>query len=430
MTASPATFSVVISSDPQYPWYDGTLPPGLTSEDQHKQNSERQIRQQYESVNRLAEQRKGAGGPYQVEAVLINGDLTAFGHDWQFDKYKELVQILGAKFYPALGNHDYMNNVNDSYNNNNASRMVKYMHEWLQSNAGVLNYDFTECSYYKGELRTDHAGSLAYSFNIGKVHFVQLQNYPSYTTQWNSWNLGGARRDFYFITESFYWLENDLARPEPGDVIIVSVHDYNTVLPNDDKSNFTEPGLGRFNRLVKAYGVSAVFSGHFHDQCGYMCDVEGSQIPVFRSGAASYQDYLVADIDTTSKQMKVFKMTCPYDGSYAPAGEVKACPLNDTRPNPPVPVPPTQGYVTFFNEGGFECSLNSSTRRSTASRWSREPARCGSATRRRMTSRRTPRVSGWWARRTPGSPGRGGRRCSTSGSRRRPTSASNSTARR
>src|SRR5581483_11558281 len=207
MTTTPATFSVLISSDPQYPWYDGVLPPGLTTDDQINSNSDRQIRQKYESMNLLTQQRKDSGSPFQVEGVLINGDLTAFGHDWQKSQYDATVALLTPKYYPGLGNHDYANNVDDSYNNNCASRMVDYMYGWLKANSGILNYDFSERSYYKfPELRTDYSGSLSYSFNIGNVHFVQLQNFPSYTDDWNSWNFGAARRDFYYIKPSFYWL--------------------------------------------------------------------------------------------------------------------------------------------------------------------------------------------------------------------------------
>ena len=341
------TFSMIASSDPQYPWYDDVLPAGLTTEDEIKNNSKRQIKQQYESMNALAKQRSDSKSNFLIQGVLINGDLTAFGHDWQFDEYKNLVSILNSKYYPALGNHDYSNNVDDSYNNNCASRMVNFMYNWIKDNSGILNYDFTDTSYYKfPELRTDYSGSLSYSFNIGKVHFVQLQNFPSYIDNWDSWNTGSARRDYYFINSSFYWLKNDLATARNrGDIIIVSLHDYH--------DNFIEPFVTKFNQIIEEYGVSAVFAGHIHKDCGKIGNIGNSSVPFFRSGAASYQDYLVLDIDTSGKNIRVQKWACPYDGSYAFTGDEWNYPLIDTLPSPPLPVPPTQGYVTFFNEGGF-----------------------------------------------------------------------------
>lgn len=344
------SFCMLISSDPQYPWYDGVLPDGLTTEEEIKENSNRQILQKYASMNQLAQQRREDGSPFPVEGVQINGDLTAFGHDWQFDECTKQLATLQVKYFPGLGNHDYQNNVDDTYNNNAASRMVDFMYYWLKNNAGILSYDFSEKSYYKfPELRTDYTGSLAYSYNIGKVHFVQLQNFPSYMDDWNTWNLGAARRDFYYIRKSFYWLKNDLAiARNRGDIIIVSLHDYH--------DNFVED-LGEFNKLLKHYGVSAVFAGHIHPDCGYISNIPDSTIPYFRSGSASYQDYLGADIDVASKTMRVFKLACPYDGDYGPTGDQWSVVLDDTIPNPPLPVPPLQGFVTFFNEGGFEAKF-------------------------------------------------------------------------
>jgi len=351
MKESISSFSLAITSDPQYPWYDGILPPGLTTDDQINDNSNRQITQRYASINQTAKQRKDSGSPFPVSGVIINGDLTAFGHDWQFDKYREQIGTLDSSLtvYPSLGNHDYQNNVDDTYNNNAASRMVDYMYGWLKLNAGVLNYDFGERSYYKfPELRTDYTGSLSYSFNIGKVHIVQLQNFPSYTDDWNSWNFGSARRDFYFIQPSFYWLSNDLAiARNRGDISLVFLHDYH--------DNFVID-VAKFENMMQQYQVSAVFAGHIHPDCGQIGQIGNTGIPFFRSGSASYQDYLFADIDSAAKSMTVTKMECPYDGNYGPAGNWTVA-LNDTIPNPPLPVPPTEGFVTFFNQGGFEAQF-------------------------------------------------------------------------
>lgn len=344
-----ASFSLMISSDPQYPWYDNTLPTGLTKESEKESNSERQIKEQYESMNSLADERIASAFP--VRGVVVNGDLTAFGHGWQMDKYKELFGKLKLPFFPGLGNHDYENNVNDCSNNNCATRMVDYMYAWLKLNAGILNYDFTENSYYKfPELRVDYSGSLSYSLNLSKVHLVQLHNYPSYTKEWDSWNAGAARRDFYYIRPAFYWLMNDLAiARNRGDIIIVCLHDYH------DK--FVDPGLSEFNQIMKLYGVSAVFSGHIHSDCRLIGTIDGTSIPHFRSGSASFQDYLVADIDPEKKTMTVRKRACPWQGKYDFTGDQWAVALNDTIPYPPLVVPPKEGFVIFYNDGGFEAKF-------------------------------------------------------------------------
>lgn len=349
MRAVPDQFSIAVTSDPQYPWYDNVLPPELKTEDQIKANSQRQIREQYESINTLARER--AAGEFPLEGVILNGDLTAFGHDWQLSELKSLVSALSPQTYPALGNHDYANNVNDCANNDCATRMALYMIEWLRGSSGHLEtYDLKERSYYQfPELRTDYTGSMAYSLNLGSVHLAVLQNFPSYADEWNSWSASEAQRLFFYIKPSFFWLANDLARARNrGDAILVFLHDYN--------DNFVDPPFTQFRELMARYGVTAVFAGHIHEQCGLIdripaSDAEG--IPVFRSGAASFQDYLLAEVDLPGDSLKVTKYEAGVEEKYE-AGESWSFPVNRTKPVPPMPVPPEMGYVTFYADGGFE----------------------------------------------------------------------------
>jgi cytolysin (calcineurin-like family phosphatase) len=342
MPISPTSFSVIISSDPQYPWYDGVLPPGITNEDEKARNSERQIRQQYEDMNQLHESRRADSFP--IQAVLINGDLTAFGHDWQHDKYKELVGLLKIPYYPGLGNHDYANNINDCALNNCATRMVHFLRVWLNGHPEIER-DLVRTKSYEGEIRLTYTGSLAYAFNIGAVHFVQLHNYPSYRVEWNTWNLEG-NRDFFVIRPAFYWLRRDLANARNrGDAIIVNLHDYGEHFKEADRRVYAE--------LMADYGVSAVFAGHIHPHCGKIGTLEGTTIPFFRSGSASYQNYLVADFDTVSRTMSVRKRQDPGERQYAFTSEEWREPLDMTVPEPPRLIPAAEGYVTFFNEGGF-----------------------------------------------------------------------------
>jgi cytolysin (calcineurin-like family phosphatase) len=347
--ANEENFSMFFTSDPQYPWYDSIYPDSLDNK-QLEANSYRQISQQYASINTLAYHLDSTG--YPTKGVIIDGDLTAYGHDWQFEKYKELIgQLKKISCYPGLGNHDYSNNVNQTYHNNAATRMVNYMYDFLKQNAGNLNYDFSKKSYYKfPELRTDYSGSLSYSFNIALqnnrfVHFIQLHNYPSYVSCWNSWNLSRARRDFYYIKPAFYWLENDLAiSRNRGDIIIINLHDYGGSFKGDEKN--------KFDSLIVKYNVTAVFAGHAHKLCGYYNNIIALK-PHFRCGSASYQDYLVAKFDITNNIMKVTKMASKtLDGKYT-EDSTWIVYIKNNIPSIPMPVPPKQGFVTFFNQGGF-----------------------------------------------------------------------------
>lgn len=347
MTTIPTSFSVFVSSDPQYPWYDKVFPENLP-EDQNNANAERQIQQQYHDMNHFRHERNESAFP--VQAMLVNGDLTAFGHDWQLKKYRELLGILQMPVYPGLGNHDYANNVNNCHDDC-AARMVEFMYDWLKLHSAELNYDFAEHESYKGELRTYYHGSLAYSFNLGRVHFVQLQNFPSYTVEWNSWDFLSARRKFFAIRPSFDWLENDLAiARNRGDAILVNLHDYN--------EHFAEADRKRFGAILRKYGVAALFGGHIHPHCGRI-DGTDAPVPFFRSGAAPYQDYLVLDINVAAGTMDVHKrQDTTLAGEYKMTGDKWSVPLPMTVPNPPLPVPSKEGHVTFFNEGGFSARFS------------------------------------------------------------------------
>lgn len=287
--------TVVFTSDPQYPWYDG-IPEGLNNNEYDKKNqanSERMIREQYQDINKLNRE-------IGVAAVIINGDLTAFGHKYQLDKMKELLKTLEVDYYIGLGNHDYENNIHDTFNDQAARRMAEYLISW-QNERGFTSPEVRHLetnNYYNfPEYRYIYNGSLAYSFNIGNLHFVQLNNYPLYTVSWNSW-IGGVSREYYNIGPSLDWLDNNLKKArEEGKHIIINMHDADLGKAND-----------RYHEILDKYDVSAVFAGHFHAINGiYVYHGKEKKIPVYLSGAASYQDYLTVEFNLSKKKARVFR---------------------------------------------------------------------------------------------------------------------------
>jgi hypothetical protein len=112
----------------------------------------------------------------------------------------------------------------------------------------------------------------------------------------------------YEIKPSIEWLEKDLMRAHESHnkAILVFTHGY-----DDDCFQRSDPGFKRFCGLMSEFRVAAVFAGHMHTECGRLTGKIGpSDIPVFRSGAASQQTYLVADIDLQAQKMTV----TAYDG--------------------------------------------------------------------------------------------------------------------
>ncbi|ESZ72424.1 hypothetical protein X727_07995 [Mesorhizobium sp. L103C119B0] len=293
------SFRIAITSDPQYPWYDditrdknGNIiyqgyPPNLEAGVGDK-NSKEQIVGQYAAINSDA----NAPGKDPIAAVIINGDLTCTGADTDLPVWTDAFETLRVPAYPALGNHDYSLYVDDTYNNNRASRMVDWMWGWLQNNRLKLrSVDFSETDGFSLPTGAKtFTGSLAYSFNLGPVHCVMLHLYPFYTREWYSQLATGGRRN-YRITSSWNWLIDDITQARlRGDAIFVFTHAY---LDNEFERG---AALDQFRALMSQTGVSAVFAGHYHWICDKIDTIQPGDIPVFRSGAASQQTYLMLDV--------------------------------------------------------------------------------------------------------------------------------------
>jgi cytolysin (calcineurin-like family phosphatase) len=228
-------------------------------------------------------------GNANLRGVIINGDLTNFGQPGELDKYKEMWEQTGLKIYPGLGNHDYANNVNDCFENRCATGMVKYLNNFM-TKLNPASYDFQVSGQYHKfpENRVDYKGSMAYSWDISDVHFVQLHNYPAYTRSWNAWDAGAARRDFIEITSSLNWLRADLTKARnEGKKIILNMHDVSDHFPDEHQAEYSQ-----FVRMVGEFKVSAIFAGHIHEYHGQRFAINGA--PVFYSGSTSHSAYLLA----------------------------------------------------------------------------------------------------------------------------------------
>ena len=230
---------------------------------------------------------RGAGTPIAKPlGVIMNGDLTEYWHGYQeqlFRRYYEpgyannAQHTLQLPIFPGLGNHDYSNNVGDcsdltADSSHCAKRAVEYIKEMVYCDA-VSNFINTLVQNFDEK-------SLAYSWNIGSYHFVQLHNYPTYA------------RDEIGISSSIDWLKSDLAQATAaGRKIVLNFHDseFGKYL---DQVKFQDPA---FLDAIKNANVVAVFTGHFHDINGYFGEIPGTNIPHFRSGASEYSTFLLAE---------------------------------------------------------------------------------------------------------------------------------------
>ncbi|HEX4421081.1 MAG TPA: hypothetical protein VH165_24355, partial [Kofleriaceae bacterium] len=150
---------------------------------------------------------------------------------------------------------------------------------------------------------------MSYSWDVGNVHFVQLNNYPTYTANWSTWDFGRALRDNLNITSAITWLRNDLqdARNR-GKAIVLNWHDW-----RDDNKNVDSDDNPEIQAAINDFSVSAVFTGHWHGDYGRFASAGTRNIPVFISGSAHYGTFFVTRY--TSDTMYVWLMQAdPFNG--------------------------------------------------------------------------------------------------------------------
>jgi hypothetical protein len=218
--------------------------------------------------------------------TVMNGDLTAFFHPDQLSEFRAFYDagfayaspnVLKTPVYLGLGNHDYQNNLNDcSASTLDKNRCAKNAINLIR---GSVFAGYT-LNMPAQNIESFDAGSLAYSWNHGPYHFVQLHNGPLYQVP----HLG--------IGQSLDWLKADLARAKArGQSVVINTHDPDDMLNSE------------FQRAIDGMPVVAIFAGHLHDSAGLKFKIttpSGVLIPVFLSGSADYQTFLKVDFATLS----------------------------------------------------------------------------------------------------------------------------------
>ncbi|MGD6836565.1 metallophosphoesterase [Bacillus thuringiensis] len=299
--------SLVITSDPQYPWTDCTdckrqdggictsclnrfgcksgVPPCsdpncLESDGTKKNRSTNLIKEQYDNINSYTDKVTNA-------AVIINGDMTAYGHAWQWSEIQRLLRMLKRRYYYGLGNHDIENNKNDCSLDGCFRNSMRYFIKHVEDNKiPSSDRDYILSSATGGGR---HTGSFAYVVNFGTICSIQLNYYPTMVTE-SSVSLS----DNYTIRPNIDWLKNKLAMAKSmGQIILVHVHQVDKL-------------TGEYINLFKTYGVAAIFGGHYHQEAGYKGSTNG--IPTFLSGSASQKTYLI--LEQFSDRLDIYTVKC------------------------------------------------------------------------------------------------------------------------
>ncbi|EJF92404.1 hypothetical protein ME9_01612 [Bartonella taylorii 8TBB] len=296
-------YTAIIMADPQ-PWR-------LNSGDPNGVSNREPWLKINEQVARVIKAQKAA-------FHIVNGDLTEFGQQKNYNDYKNVYKSFGTPVYEGLGNHDYANNVGkctipeafnfykDACALSAVSRMVseikKYRNQFSYFSADVTE---SSLSISGGNIHVIK-GSLSYSWDYGDVHYVQLHNYPSYTVRLKGQSMEAQ------INKSLDWLKKDLAAADArGKITIINFHDARPASIDGEsffirKKNVKD--LSVFKSIITSHNVKAIFVGHTHYQsyCRAKNDRVFGNIPVYTAGALFNGDYYLIDVKGKTIHVKAY----------------------------------------------------------------------------------------------------------------------------
>ena len=316
------TFTIIIANDPQVVWWSDPVGDKSCHGNQRckELNAEKEAHTQVRAMNAVQSLQRWPRSTRRIEkplGVIINGDLTSYFHPKELDLFERYYvkgsnsphrDVLQYPLYLSLGNHDYANNVGDcSWNkepryfsfrkNGCAQKAVDYV-------KGMISCGRIE-TFPHQNIESYDSGSLAYSWNIGDYHFIQLHNYPSYEVG----VLG--------VKSSMKWLKSDLERAKAGKkYIVINLHDL--------QGHFKPPYRDQFDLLISKYKVVGIFCGHkiASDNLGFQGFFGASKIPYFRGGHGGEENrnkflvvefsksyYRVMTIDSTGGVPKFFNIS-------------------------------------------------------------------------------------------------------------------------
>jgi hypothetical protein len=288
-------FYFVAMSDPQLAWDDTSAESiaagGKLSQEALWRNAREHNLKMIRTINAL-----NIGGK-KPAFTSINGDLTAYFHEKEHAVFREYydagfpganADALRGPVFLGLGNHDYENNVDGcrSYTTagpisdiGDTNRCAKNAMNLIR---GSIFLGYVK-NFPREQIESFDAGSLAYSWNKGNWHFVQL----------NNGRTDKIRDQFYTnsaisISSPESWLREDLKRATSrGQQIIIFVHEALNDLKTDVFDNTN---------------VLAMFSGHYHNVHGLYRSFTAKRngqnfsIPIYLSGSVDYGTYLIGEI--------------------------------------------------------------------------------------------------------------------------------------
>ncbi|HDI3294265.1 TPA: peptidase inhibitor family I36 protein [Vibrio cholerae] len=191
-----------------------------------------------------------------VNSIFINGDLTEYGHGNEWTAFFNSMAIVNnrASLYWGLGNHDYLNNQGDTYQNNAYVRTMRNIWEHLSKMTSIV-YDATVNNSGHWVI----SGSLGYAVDLGDIYYIQLHDHMvdnGYGYQlYNTYDYNDLNHCCSFYGSNLWstknFLQKQLEFAAQNDKVVVIGKHRPAVSPE-------------IAELIKEYDVKLLFAGHYH----------------------------------------------------------------------------------------------------------------------------------------------------------------------
>lgn len=328
---------IAFMSDTQYPWNACTDDQycdqatygfnkqctGCTQVSHCTKNNDESERTIVSQLNSIADFGWSIGGPQKL-SVMINGDITSYGHGDEWDKMtqpgnKGLLQAYfrqaGFPFYFGLGNHDYLNNLSDCASDGCVANSLERVYS---SGSGGAQPFVPDKAYYDvwPSASNRHQGSFSFYVDLADdIRLIQLNGYP--TAFPNSYV--HLAKDYVLDTSNVIsWLKDKL---NTNRKVILCLHQpddwqpqLSTVYNKNTPSDVQDAANTAFTNFISQYKdkILGVFAGHYHYSAGEYTNYSKNfgGIPVFLSGSVMYRSYLIAAV--YSDRLEVY-LVCDND---------------------------------------------------------------------------------------------------------------------
>src|SRR5690606_31457264 len=158
-----------------------------------------------------------------------NEDLTQFQNGFVADVNQQIAsyQGQGKKVYGVtLGDLTW-----DTYWYSNSFMLPEYVKQISKVNAPVFNImgNHDNDPYFANDWSAENAyrrtlGPTYYSFNLGKIHYIVLDNTEYINTGGASGVVGNRNYNAKFSDQQLSWLEKDLATIDASTPIVIATH--------------------------------------------------------------------------------------------------------------------------------------------------------------------------------------------------------------